>query len=75
MVYMYSGAAYMVEDILESIVSDGGQGGWVVAITKTDGMMNTLQHTTETTKVNLRGLRLTHMEGDMVSTSTQLSIP
>ena len=41
-----SGAAYMVEDILECIISDGGQGGWVVTITKTNRMMNALQHST-----------------------------
>ena len=32
----HKAAAYMVEDILECIVSDGSQGGGVVTVTKTN---------------------------------------
>ena len=41
-----SAVAYMVEDIFECIVGDGCEGGRIVTVTKTNGVVDTLQHTT-----------------------------
>lgn len=49
---------YMVEDIFESIVSDRCKSGWVVTIPESNWMMDALEHTSQSTEVDLGRCRL-----------------
>lgn len=48
----------MVEDFLEGIVSECCHGMRIVSVAHANGMMDGLQHTTQSVHVYLRGLRL-----------------
>ena len=57
---------HVVEDLLEGIVGECCHGMGVVSVTHADGVVDGLQHSTQSVHVDLRGFRLQHKQEKLV---------